>query len=351
MTICLGIESTAHTFGIGIVDEKGKALANERDIYRPPAGWGIHPTEAAKHHEQVARKVYEAAMAKAGLTLADIDFVAWSQAPGLSPCLHKGLNFALSITKKSPSTGARSAKEIPLIGVNHCIAHVEIGRLTSGLTDPITLYTSGANTQVLGFVPGFGRGSGRQFGRYRCFGETMDVGIGNALDKFGRSAGLDFPAGPKIEELAKLGKYIELPYVVKGMDLSFSGIVTDAMQKLKDKKASLNDICFSLQETMFAMLAEVTERALAHTGKDECLLTGGVAANKRLAQMLEIMCRERGAKFYCVPREFAGDNAAMIGWTGILMQRAGMKTKDEILPRQRTDDVDVKWMDLRFSVQ
>jgi len=260
-------------------------------------------------------------MKKAGISLDDIDFVAWSQAPGLAPCLHKGLNFALSLKK-------------PLVGVNHCIAHIEIGRLSSGLSDPITLYTSGANTQVLGFVSG----------RYRCFGETMDVGIGNALDKFGREAGLEFPAGPKIEELAKSGSYIELPYVVKGMDLSFSGIVTDALQKLKNKKASLNDLCFSLQETIFAMLTEVTERALAHTGKNECLLTGGVAANKRLQEMLEIMCRERGAKFHVVPRELSGDNAAMIAWTGILMKNAGMHTSNEILPRQRTDDVDVKWL-------
>jgi len=129
------------------------------------------------------------------------------------------------------------------------------------------------------------------------------------------------------------------------MDLSFSGIVTDALAKLKGKKATLEDLCFSLQETMFAMLTEVTERALAHTGKTECLLTGGVAANRRLQQMLEIMCRERGAEFYCVPKEYAGDNAAMIAWTGILMKNAGMVTKNEILPRQRTDDVDVRWMD------
>lgn len=318
--ICLGIESTAHTFGVGIVDGTGKVLANEKDMYKPPLGWGIHPTEAAKHHEEVAQRIYEAALAKAGVALKDVDFVAFSQAPGLAPCLHKGLNFAYSLGK-------------PVIGVNHCIAHIEIGRLTSGLSDPITLYTSGANTQVLGFVSG----------RYRCFGETMDVGIGNALDKFGRGAGIEFPAGPKIEEVAVGGKYMELPYVVKGMDLSFSGIVTDALKKVK-KGAPLKDVCFSLQETLFAMLAEVTERALAHTGKNECLLTGGVAANKRLAQMMEIMCRERGAKLSVVPRPLAADNAAMIAWTGILMRSAKMETKKEILPRQRTDDVDVKWM-------
>jgi universal protein Kae1 len=317
---CLGIEATAHTWGIAIVDGKGNVLANERDIYKPPMGWGIHPIEAAKHHEEVGQRIYEAALAKAGLDLNSIDFVAFSQAPGLAPCLYKGLNFAEKLGK-------------PIIGVNHCIAHVEIGRMSSGLADPITLYTSGANTQVLGFVSG----------RYRCFGETMDVGIGNALDKFGRETGIAFPAGPKIEELAKSGKYVELPYVVKGMDLSFSGVVTDAVQRFR-KGAKIEDLCFSIQETFFAMLAEVTERALAHTGKNECLLTGGVAANKRLQEMMAIMCKERGTKFYSVPRELAGDNAAMIAWTGVLMKNAGMHTKNEILPRQRTDEVDVKWI-------
>jgi glycoprotease/Kae1 family metallohydrolase len=171
----------------------------------------------------------------------------------------------------------------------------------------------------------------------------MDIGIGNALDKFGRETGLEFPAGPKIESLAKGGRYQELPYTVKGMDLSFSGIVTEAVRRVKQGQ-SKQDICFSLQETAFAMLTEVTERALAHTKKNEVLLTGGVAANSRLQDMLRIMCRERGARFSVVPRELSADNGAMIAWTGILMHKAGMKTKPEILPRQRTDEIDVKWI-------
>jgi len=326
--ICLGIESTAHSFGIGIVDERGKVLANVYDMHRPAEGWGIHPMEAAKHHESVKDVVLRKALDEAGLRLEDIGLVAFSQGPGLPPCLHKGLDFARQIAGKISK---------PLIGVNHCVAHIEIGRLSSGLRDPITLYVSGANTQVLGFVSG----------RYRCFGETMDIGIGNALDKFGRGAGMGFPAGPRIEELARNGRYVELPYVVKGMDLSFSGIVTAALQKLK-KGDGLENVCFSLQETLFAMLTEVTERALAHTGKNEALLTGGVAANSRLQQMLRIMCGERGAKFAVVPRQFAGDCGANISWTGILAYRNGVKplSKNEanILPRWRTDDVEVPWL-------
>jgi tRNA A37 threonylcarbamoyltransferase TsaD len=145
----------------------------------------------------------------------------------------------------------------------------------------------------------------------------------------------------------KGGKWIGLPYVVKGMDQSFSGIVTEAKKKL-DHREKLKDVCFSMQETMFAMLTEVVERALAHTGKNEVLLTGGVAANKRLQEMLGLMCRERGGKFAVVPREYSGDNAAMIAWTGVLAKQHGAKPLDakkaEILPRWRTDQVDVTWM-------
>jgi universal protein Kae1 len=326
--LCLGIESTAHTFGSGIADGKGKILSNVRDTYKPKSGWGIIPMEARKHHEDVSGNVLEESLSEAGKSLEDIDVIAFSQGPGLPPCLYAGINFSLGLSKRISK---------PLMGVNHCVAHIEIGRLTTRLKDPVTLYVSGANTQVIAFVSD----------RYRVFGETQDIGIGNALDKFGRQAKLEFPYGPKIEQQARGGKWISLPYVVKGMDLSFSGIVTEATKKL-GKGISMHDVCYSLQETTFAMLTEVVERALAHTGKEEVLLTGGVAANRRLQEMLDIMCRERGAEFAVVPGEYSGDNAAMIAWTGILACNSGAKPlvakKAEILPRWRTDQVDITWM-------
>jgi len=326
--LCLGIESTAHTFGIGIADEHGNILANQRDTYEPRAGWGIVPMDARKHHEQVAGNVMRAALKEAGKGLDDIGLIAISQGPGLPPCLYAGMNFAVNLAKNLKR---------PLVGVNHCIAHIEIGRLTTKLLDPVILYVSGANTQIIAHVSG----------RYRIFGETQDIGIGNALDKFGRSAGMQFPHGPKIEEHAKKGKWIGMPYVVKGMDLSFSGIVTHAIRKLKSGE-KLDDVCFSIQESMFAMLTEVVERALAHTGKNEVLLTGGVAANRHLAAMIETMCKERGAGSAVVPLEYCGDNGAMIAWTGILVHNAGQKVLNlknaAILPRWRTDQTEVKWI-------
>lgn len=324
--ICLGIESTAHTFGIGIVNGSGKILANAKDIYKPNEGYGIIPMEAAKHHSAVACDVLKKALDEAKIKPEDVDIIAYSAGPGLPPCLRAGAKFAETLS-------ARLEKE--LIPANHCVAHIEIGKLLARAKDPVTLYVSGGNTQIIAFAEG----------RYRIFGETLDVGIGNALDQFARDAGLDFPGGPKIEQLAKSGKYIRLPYTVKGMDLSFSGIITEALRQLK-KGARLEDVCFSLQETAFAMLVEVTERAVAHIGKNEILLTGGVAANKRLQEMLEIMCKERCAKFFTVPRDYTGDNGAQIAWTGILAYKSGEKSvnKAETNSRWRTDEVDVKWI-------
>jgi N6-L-threonylcarbamoyladenine synthase len=207
--------------------------------------------------------------------------------------------------------------------------------LVTGAKDAVYLYVSGVNTQVIAATGG----------RFRIFGETLDIGLGNALDKVGRELGLGFPAAPKMEQLAKNGKLVDLPYVVKGMDVSFAGLVTKAVRLFNAKKASIEDLCFSLQEICFAMLAEVSERAMAHTGKNELLLIGGVAANKRLCQMLDIMCKERGAKFFAVPIEFAGDQAAQIAWQGVLEKDKATYDLDkvDINPYERTDEVEITW--------
>jgi len=203
---------------------------------------------------------------------------------------------------------------------------LSIGKVWNKLKDPCYLYVSGVNTQIIAY----------EAGKYRVFGETLDLGLGNMLDKFGRILGLGFPAGPKVEELAKNGGFVELPYTVKGMDFSFSGILTKAEQLLK-KGISKEDLCFSVQETCFAILAEATERAMAYIDKKELLLVGGVGANKRFCEMLDIMCKERGAKFYKVPMDLAGDQGAMIAWEGFL--RKDESSDIEVNPHWRTDEV------------
>ena len=330
----LGIESTAHTFGIGIV-EKGKILANVKDSYTTERG-GIIPVDAAKHHREISEVILSKALVDAGITLKDIKAIAFSQGPGLSPCLLEGIRFAKKLAIEL---------KVPLVPVNHCIAHLEIGKIT-GAKDPVLLYASGANTQIIAYASG----------KYRVFGETLDIGIGNFIDTFARHVGLGFPGGPKIAKIvedsdSKNLQYLELPYSIKGMDVSFSGIQTKLKQMFDSKKYKLEDLSFSLQETVFAMLIEASERALAHTGKKELVLGGGVACNKRLQEMAKIMCNERGCKMFVPENSLLVDNAAMIAYTGEIMFKSGIKIspktkafeKLDIKPRQRTDDVDVSW--------
>ncbi len=326
--ISLGLEGTAHTAGVSIVekiDGKCNVLSNVSSMYRPVRG-GIHPREAANHHADVFPGLIEKAIEEANVDFNEIDIIGFSIGPGLGPCL------------RTTATAARTLAimhDKPIIGVNHCIAHLEIGRAITGCHDPVLLYASGGNTQIIAFLEG----------KYRIFGETLDIGIGNCLDKFGREAGISFPAGPEIEKIAKNGrKYVELPYSVKGMDVSFSGILTAALHALKEH--SIEDICYSLQETCFSMLAEVTERAMAHTEKDEVLLGGGVASNKRLQDIIKTMAEERGAKFFVPPRQYLVDNGAMIAWTAILMYESGYRMGIEetaIKQNFRTDEVEITW--------
>lgn len=325
--ICIGLEGTAEKTGVGIVDSEGYILASSGSSLVPETG-GIHPREAAEHHAVSLVPLIKEALQEAELSLRDLDLVGFSKGPGLGPAL------------RAVATAARSlalSLEIPIIGVNHCIGHIEIGRLTTGCQDPLTLYVSGGNTQVIAF----------DGGRYRVFGETLDIAIGNCLDQFARSVGLGHPGGPRVEELAqKSDDYIKLPYTVKGMDLSFSGLLTAAIRKYEADKV-LEDVCYSLQETAFSMLVEVTERALANSKKAEVLVVGGVAANKRLRKMLSIMTEEHYSEFYMPPMEYCGDNGAMIAWMGQLLHQNGVTQEIEdtkVIQRYRTDQVDVPWM-------
>nr|MBE5724961.1 putative tRNA N6-adenosine threonylcarbamoyltransferase [Cucujiformia]NVI71513.1 putative tRNA N6-adenosine threonylcarbamoyltransferase [Cucujiformia] len=133
---------------------------------------------------------------------------------------------------------------------------------------------------------------------------------GNCLDRFARVLKLSNAPSPgfNIEQLAKKGsKYLPLPYCVKGMDVSFSGILTfmeERASKLLNDGYTPEDLCYSLQETVFAMLVETTERALAHVGSKEVLIVGGVGCNLRLQEMMKIMCEERGAILFATDERF-----------------------------------------------
>jgi N6-L-threonylcarbamoyladenine synthase/N6-L-threonylcarbamoyladenine synthase/protein kinase Bud32 len=213
-----------------------------------------------------------------------------------------------------------------------------------GCHDPVLLYVSGGNSQVIAY----------KSGRYRVLGETIDIGLGNMLDKLGRELGIPFPAGPEIERRAREGReLLELPYSVKGMDLAFSGIMTAALT-LARKGAKIEDVFFSVQETCFAMLCEVAERALAHLDRDELLLGGGVVQNARLREMAETMCRERGARMFCPPNPLCRDNGAMIAWLGLEAFRSGYSipiSRSGVDQRWRTDAVDAVWREKKMTAR
>jgi N6-L-threonylcarbamoyladenine synthase len=327
--LSLGIESTAHTFGCSVVDSKGDVLSDARDVYKAPEGSGIHPREASRHHMEASPDILKNALKSANVTMKDIDIVGYSAGPGLGPCLRVGAVIARTVA---------GFYKKPLVPVNHALGHIELGAMLTGTSDPLVLLVSGGHTMILAF----------SHSRWRVFGETLDITVGQLLDQFGRALGFASPCGNRIEQLASksAGKYLQLPYIIKGNDVSFSGLLT-ASVKLASCNTEFADTCYSLQETAFAMLAEAVERALSFTSKKEMMIVGGVAANKRLAQMLESVCSRQDAKLFVCPIKFAGDNGAQIAWTALqeyLATKMNVRVEESTVQQSwRLDTVHVSW--------
>lgn len=334
--LALGIEGSANKVGVGVCRLDGSILSNPRKTYVPPKGCGFMPRETAEHHQRHVLPLVQQALDEAGVAPADIDVICFTKGPGMGAPL------------TACAVAARVLAQLwdkPMVGVNHCVAHIEMGRCVCGAADPVVLYVSGGNTQVIAYAGG----------RYQIFGETIDIAVGNCLDRFARA--LDIPNDPapgyNIEQLAKNGsKFVELPYTVKGMDVSFSGILSyaekEARKMLKTGEATREDLCFSFQETLFAMLLEITERAMAHCGVSDVLIVGGVGCNLRLQAMMEVMAKERGGKLYAMDDRYCIDNGAMIAYTGLLAFSKGDTLPLEettVTQRFRTDEVVATWRD------
>ena len=321
----LGIESTAHTLGVGIVSEED-VLANQKSMFEPDEG-GIHPRKASEHHYSSAIEQLRNALSEASLEMKEIDAVAFSQGPGIPNCLEIGAVMARTLSEKY---------DVKLIGVNHCLSHISIGTRTTEASNPTTLYVSGGNSQIIEF-----RNS-----RYRIIGETLDIALGNALDKFARKLGYPHPGGPEIEKLAeKTDNIIELSYPIKGMDFSFSGLTTEAERKIEEVEDDV--LANSFQEHAYSAVVEALERAMAQEDSEEALLTGGVAMNSRLREMVRKMCEQRGAKAYFPPNEYCMDNGAMIAHQGLVELKSGRETEleaSEVKPKGRPDEVKAEWL-------
>jgi N6-L-threonylcarbamoyladenine synthase len=336
--LALGFEGSANKIGVGVVRQDGTILSNPRHTFITPPGQGFLPRETAQHHQAHVVALAQQALREAGVTMADIDIVCYTKGPGMGAPL------------RAAAVAARALASLwrkPLVPVNHCVAHIEMGRLATGVANPVVLYVSGGNTQVIAYLNQ----------RYHIFGETIDIAVGNMLDRFARLLGLSNDPSPgfNIEQLARQGgaRLLELPYGTLGMDVSFSGVLSHveklAPALLASGAATAADLCYSLQETVFSMLVEVTERALAHCGGTAVLLVGGVGCNERLQEMMRLMCADRGATVGAMDERYCVDNGAMIAWTGLVdWTRARAAQPWDALTctqRFRTDEVHVHWRD------
>ncbi len=318
--LVIGLESSAHTFGVGIVDG-GKVIANEKEMYKI-GKTGMIPAKVAEFHSENAAHVIKRAMQKAGVEPSEIEGIGYTMGPGLGPCLQVAQLSAKMLAKKL---------NVKIAPVNHCVAHAEITRHYGKLKDPIMLYVSGGNSQVLAI-------ESKPFHHYSVIGETFDIGVGNMLDSFARNLELEPAWGSSIEKNAKGGRYIPLPYTVKGMDFSFTGLLTRSTELIGKERTA--DLCFSIQETAFAALCEATERALLLRNKEEIGVCGGVAQNESLRNMLQAIAKEHGYRFGFAPNEFNADNGGMIAYVAEKMLLGGMGrpvSECEIRQRYRTD--------------
>ncbi|KAG0708986.1 glycoprotease family-domain-containing protein [Suillus ampliporus] len=326
--IALGLEGSANKLGAGVikhdVDGSTEVLSNIRHTYITPPGEGFLPRDTAQHHREWALTVIKDAVAKANITMHDLDCICYTKGPGMGAPLQ-----SVALVARTLSL----LYEKPLVGVNHCVGHIEMGRQVTGAQNPVVLYVSGGNTQVIAYS--------RQC--YRIFGETLDIAVGNCLDRFARVINLSNDPSPgfNIEQEAKKGKrLVPLPYTTKGMDVSLSGILTSIEAYTSDRRYLAQaepseesediitpaDLCFSLQETVFSMLVEITERAMAHIGSKEVLIVGGVGCNERLQEMMGIMAQERDGRVFATDERFCIDNGIMIAQAGLLSYRMGFQT-------------------------
>jgi N6-L-threonylcarbamoyladenine synthase len=352
MGYAIGLEGSANKLGVGIIyhptnvlEEPVRILSNIRHTYVSPPGAGFLPKDTAQHHRRHIVDLVKRNLKEANLAIADIDCICYTKGPGMGAPL------------QSVAVAARMLSLLwnkPMVGVNHCVGHIEMGRAITGAQNPVVLYVSGGNTQVIAYASQ----------RYRIFGEALDIAVGNCLDRFARTLEIsnDPAPGYNIEQLAKKGSVLaDLPYAVKGMDCSFSGILASIdliaaeLKKNPDMKDPITgqtittaDLCFSLQETIFSMLVEITERAMAHVGSDSVLIVGGVGCNERLQEMMGLMARDRGGSVFATDERFCIDNGIMIAHAGLLAYETGFTTPLEestCTQRFRTDEVFVKWRD------
>jgi glycoprotease/Kae1 family metallohydrolase len=352
MKLVLGIECTAHTFGIGLIDiDTRNILFNKKNVYSDEHA-GMDPRKLSEFHINnfesilIEAKNYLASINK---SFSDLFLISFSQGPGQGNSLKVAGLVAKTLALKH---------NIKIVGVNHIRSHLEIGKMHTGFEDPLFLNITGVNSQVVASreIDIEEKKVQRSSSDYVVYGETEDIGLGNLLDSVARIFDLGFPGGPVIEKIALTGgRLMEIPYTIKGMNVSFAGTISNVKQKkemfeknkpitlvsgteiiYKDYNIFLADLCYSLQETVFAMIQEIAERGLAYTNKKELVLVGGVAANKRFVEMTKAMCSLREVKYDALPLPLCMDNGIMIAWAGYVKKLENRIKEETSVTKKKT---------------
>jgi N6-L-threonylcarbamoyladenine synthase len=328
--IILGIESSCDETAASIITENEQGVpiilssivSSQVDIHKEFGG--VVPELAARSHIENIDLITKKAIEESGVTLKDVDAVAATAGPGLIVCLSVGLSFGKAMA---------SSLEKPFIAVNHLEGHALSAKLNSKLDYPyLLLLISGGHTQFL---------SVRGLGKYKRLGTTIDDAVGEAFDKTAKMLGIEFPGGPQIEVYAKKGnpnKY-ELPKPILhkgGCNLSFSGLKTAVLRIAKHIKTDQEkyDLAASFQKTVEEILYKKSSVAFKEfkningNMSNTFVIAGGVAANKKIREILIKLCKEENFNAIFPPINLCGDNAAMIAMVGL--ERFKIKQFDDL---------------------
>lgn len=315
----LGIETSCDETAAAVVENGTKVLANvvasQMNIHRRFGG--VVPEVASRRHVEQITLVIKEALAKAGITLDEVDAIAVTKGPGLVGALLIGVSAAKALA---------FSRQIPLVGVHHIAGHIYANRLVEEMIFPcLTLVVSGGHTELVLM---------REHGRYHILGETRDDAAGEAYDKVARALGLAYPGGPEIDRLAQKGQAsIDFPRAwlePDSYDFSFSGLksaVLNHLHQLEQKEEPVHqaNIAASFQESVVEVLVGKTLRAAEAFQVKQVLLAGGVAANQRLRQRMQQACAQHGLPLVIPPLWLCTDNAAMIASAGFVEYEKGVR--------------------------
>ena len=320
--LVLGIETSCDETAVGIVEDRLRLRADvvASQVALHARFGGVVPEVAARAHLDAILPTIDRALADAGAQLTDLDAIAVTRGPGLAGALLVGV---------AAAKGLALATDLPLIGVNHLRAHLEVAQLEHGDLDVsdgpvVALVVSGGHTSIIALAPD---------GTMRELGATLDDAAGEAFDKIARYLGLGFPGGPAIERAARSGRAdahdFPRPMLDEpGYDLSLSGLKSAVVRELDRLDAAgtpvhLPDVAASFQEAIVDVQVTKTMRAAADLGAPTVLLAGGVAANSRLRERFDAACRGAGVRFVVPSPRLCTDNGAMVAASGSNMLAAG----------------------------